>query len=145
MDQYRFRRFTNADLPMVERWLKTPEVARWWGEPEEELALLREDLAQPLMRQWIVEYQGRSFAYVQAYEAHAWPQSHLQHLLTGAQVIDAFVGEPGMLGCGHGSAFLRLLATILIEEGAPIVAIDPAVENYERDVHTHERDLWKRP
>lgn len=129
MDQYRFRRFTNADLPMVERWLKTPEVARWWGEPEEELALLREDLAQPLMRQWIVEYQGRSFAYVQAYEAHAWPQSHLQHLLTGAQVIDAFVGEPGMLGCGHGSAFLRLLATILIEEGAPIVAIDPAVEN----------------
>ena len=129
MGPYRFRPFTDADLPTVERWLKTPEVVRWWGEPKEELELLSEDLAQPLMRQWIVEYQGRSFAYVQAYEAHAWPQAHLQHLPVGTQVIDAFVGEPDMLGCGHGSTFLRLLATILIEEGAPIVAIDPAVEN----------------
>jgi aminoglycoside 6'-N-acetyltransferase len=114
---------------MAEGWLKAPELGRWWGDPAGELALLREDLAQPLMRQWVVEYRGRSFAYVRAYEAHSWPQAHLQHLPDGAQVIDAFVGEPDMLGCGHGSAFLALFATILIEEGAPIVAIDPDVEN----------------
>jgi aminoglycoside 6'-N-acetyltransferase len=126
---YRFRPCTDADVPTVERWLQGPEVVRWWGDPAEELALLKGDLDEPSMRQWVVEHRGRPFAYVQAYEAHAWPQAHLLHLPDGTQVIDAFVGEPDMLGCGHGSAFLRLFATILIKEGAPIVAIDPDVEN----------------
>jgi hypothetical protein len=84
---YRFRSIIDADLPMVERWLKTPEVARWWGDPAEQLVLLKEDLDDPLMRQWIVEYGQRPFAYVQAYEAHAWPQVHLQGLPGGTQVI----------------------------------------------------------
>jgi aminoglycoside 6'-N-acetyltransferase len=34
-----------------------------------------------------------------------------------------------MLGRGHGSAFLRLLAEELKRDGAPVVAIDPGVEN----------------
>jgi aminoglycoside 6'-N-acetyltransferase len=34
-----------------------------------------------------------------------------------------------MIGAGHGSAFLRLLAERLISEGASAVAIDPDVEN----------------
>ena len=126
---YRFRSMIDPDLPMVERWLRTPEVARWWGDPGEQLELLKEDLDDPLMRQWIVEYGQRPFAYVQAYEAHAWPQVHLQSLPGGTQVIDAFVGEPDMLGRGHGSVFLRLLASILIGEGAPLVAIDPDAGN----------------
>ncbi len=126
---YHFRSFTDLDLASVGSWLKTPEVVPWWGDPVEQLALIKEDLEDPLMRQWIVEYHERPFAYAQAYEAHAWPQLHLQHLPRGAQVLDAFIGEPDMVGRGHGSAFLRLLATILIREGAPLVAIDPNVEN----------------
>jgi hypothetical protein len=35
-----------------------------------------------------------------------------------------------MLGRGHGSAFLRLLAGKLIREGAPLVAIDPIADNF---------------
>lgn len=129
MFSYRFRLFTDTDLPTVKCWLTTPEVVRWWGDPAEQLELLKEDLGEPSMRQWIVEHHERPFAYVQAYEAHAWPQFHLQHLPSGAQVIDAFIGEPDMLGRGHGSAFLRVLAGMLIREGAPLVAIDPDVEN----------------
>lgn len=129
MFPYRFRSLTDTDLLIVKRWLTTPEVMRWWGDPAEQLALLKEDLEEPLMRQWIVEHHGRPFAYVQAYEAHAWSQAHLQHLPAGAQVIDAFIGEPDMLGRGHGSAFLRVLTRMLIRDGAPLVAIDPNVEN----------------
>jgi len=126
---YRFRSIIDADLPMLERWLKTPEVVRWWGDPAEQLALLIEDLDDPLMRQWIVEYGQHPFAYVQAYEAHAWPQVHFQGLPGGTQVIDAFIGEPEMLGRGHGGAFLGLLASSFIREGAPLVAIDPDAGN----------------
>ena len=61
---YYFRPFTDADLPLVARWLKTPEVTRWWGDPEHELAVLAQDLDEPSMRQWIVEYRRRPFAYV---------------------------------------------------------------------------------
>ncbi len=129
MVPYRFRPFTAIDVPMVERWLRAPEVMRWWGDPAEELALLTGDLHERRMRQCIVECRERPFAYVQTYEAHAWPQAHLQHLPVGAQVIDAFIGEADMLACGHGSAFLRLFAIMLINEGARVVAVDPDVQN----------------
>jgi aminoglycoside 6'-N-acetyltransferase len=129
MSAYRFRPFTAADLPIAERWLKTPEVARWWPDPARQLASLKEHLDEPRMRQRIVEHQVQPFAYVQVYEAHAWPQAHLQHLPRVAQALDVFVGEPDMLGRGHGSAFLRLFARQLVANGAPLVAIDPAIEN----------------
>jgi aminoglycoside 6'-N-acetyltransferase len=105
--------------------------------------LLKEDLDNPLMRQWIVEYGQRPFAYVQAYEAHAWPQVHLQSLPGRTQVIDAFIGEPDMIGRGHGSAFLRLLASSFIREGAPLVAIDLMPEISGRDVRSHAPDSLK--
>ena len=129
MSYYCFRPFTDANLPLVACWLKTPEVIQWWGEPEHELTVLVQDLAEPSMRQWIVEYQGLPFAYVQAYPVGAWPQVHLKHLRADTRMIDTFVGEPGMLGRGHGSRFLRELAQMLIDEGAPAVAIDPDAKN----------------
>jgi aminoglycoside 6'-N-acetyltransferase len=130
MTCYGFRPFTGADLPLVACWLKTPEVIRWWGDPERELAVLAQDLDEPSMRQWIVEYHGRRpFAYVQAYHARAWPQVHLKHLRADTQMLDAFIGEPDMLGRGHGSAFMRKFAQMLIDEGAPAVAIDPDAAN----------------
>jgi aminoglycoside 6'-N-acetyltransferase len=102
---------------------------RWWGDPEEQAALLREDLDEPHMVMRIVSYEGRPFAYVQDYDVHAWPQPHFNHLPAGSRAIDAFIGEPSMISQGHGAAFLRLLAERLTAEGAPVVAVDPDVEN----------------
>jgi aminoglycoside 6'-N-acetyltransferase len=126
---YRFRPFTAADLPMIERWLRTPEVVRWWGGPEEQFALVAGDLDEPQMRQWIIEHDVRPFAYAQAYPVHAWPQPHLASLPEGAVAVDAFIGVPEMIGRGHGGAFLRAFAEMLLAEGAPAVAIDPDVGN----------------
>ena len=66
----------------------------------------------------IVQYQHR---------AKALPLAYLPH---GTQVIDAFMGEPAMLGRGHGRGFIRSLAEMLLAQGAPLVAIDPALDNY---------------
>ena len=121
MSLYNFRRFTHCDLPMAAHWLQQAEVARWWGDPAKELAVITEDLNEPMMRQWVVEYRGRPFGYAQTYPVHAWPQSHFKHLPDEAKAIDAFIGEPDMLGCGHGRAFLRVFAEMLIAEGAPLV------------------------
>ena len=95
--KYRFRPLDRADLPTLERWLQTPEVVRWWGDAARELALLTEDLDQPLMVQWIVEVDAMPFAYAQGYCVHSWPQKHLEHLPADAWAIDAFIGVPEML------------------------------------------------
>jgi aminoglycoside 6'-N-acetyltransferase len=126
---YRFRPVSLADLPRLRAWLQTPEVVRWWGDPAEQLELIREDLKDPRMVMCIVSFGGRPFAYVQDYAVHNWPQSHFKHLPAGSRAIDAFVGEPDMIGRGHGSVFLRLVAERLKVEGAPVVAIDPDVDN----------------
>jgi aminoglycoside 6'-N-acetyltransferase len=138
MSAYHFRPFTCADLPMVVRWLGTPEVVRWWGDPKEQIDLITEDLEEPLMRQWIVEHEGGAFAYVQVYPANAWPQTDLARLPKEAVVIDTFIGEPAMLGCGHGSAFLRAAGEKLLAEGASIVAVDPDCDNH-RARHAYAR------
>ncbi len=127
---YSFRPVVAGDLPRLRRWLKTSEVARWWGDPEREFELLRADLDEPQMTMRIVSFHGRPFAYAQDYEVHAWPQSHLTHLPQGSRAIDSFVGLPSMIGRGHGAAYLRRLAERLCAEGAPLVATDPAAENF---------------
>lgn len=114
---------------MVRRWLATPEVARWWGDPAREAALLEDDLNEPAMVKRIVSFDGRCFAYAQDYDVDAWPQEHLRGLPPGSRAIDTFIGKPDMIGCGHGAAFMRLLARRLLEEGASRVVIDPAAAN----------------
>ncbi|HEY6258788.1 MAG TPA: GNAT family N-acetyltransferase [Xanthobacteraceae bacterium] len=126
---YTFRRTVRDDLPLLQRWLRTPEVSRWWGDAQEQEALLREDLDEPAMVMRIVSFEGRPFAYAQDYEVHVWPQPHFAHLPQGSRAIDSFIGEPGMIGRGHGCAYLKLLAARLTAEGAPVVAIDPDRDN----------------
>jgi aminoglycoside 6'-N-acetyltransferase len=128
-DVYSFRPCVRGDLAMLDAWLRTPEVVRWWGAPDEQARLLEEDLGEPGMTMRIVCFDGRPFAYAQHYAVHTWPQAHFEHLPRGSRAIDAFIGEPQMVGKGHGSAFLRLLAEQLIDEGAPLVAIDPHIDN----------------
>jgi aminoglycoside 6'-N-acetyltransferase len=129
-EAYVFRPACHRDLPLLRRWLRAPEVVRWWGDPDEQEALLTEDLDEPRMAMRIVCFAGRPFAYVQHYAVQVWPQPHFAHLPAGAVAIDAFIGEPDMLGAGHGAAFLRVLALSLVAAGAPAVAIDPDAENF---------------
>jgi aminoglycoside 6'-N-acetyltransferase len=129
LSPYSFRPASAIDLPRLRRWLSAPEVVRWWGDPRDELELLRADLNEPRMTMRIVSFNGRPFAYAQDYEVHAWPQAHLMHLPRRSRAIDSFIGRPTMIGRGHGPAYLRLLAERLSAEGAPLVAIDPAIDN----------------
>lgn len=89
---YSFRPATAGDLPRLRRWLSAPEVARWWGDPRDQLKLLRADLNEPRMTMRIVSLRGRAFAYAQDYEVQAWPQAHLMHLPRGSRAIDSFIG-----------------------------------------------------
>ena len=127
--RYAFRPATHDDLAMLRGWLRTADATRWWGDPAEQEALLREDLDNPLMTMRIVSCDGRALAYAQDYAVDSWPQPHFAGLPPGTRAIDTFIGVPEMIGRGHGAAYLRLLAEHLIAAGAPLIAIDPDVEN----------------
>ena len=136
---YSLRPMTRADLPMMAGWLQAAHLQSWWGEPAEQLALVTEDLDQPLMDQQIARLGAAAFGYLQSYPVHAWPGGapHLADFPPGTVAVDCFIGPAEMLGLGHGTAMLRLYAQHLRRQ-APEVVIDPDPDN-ERAVRAYRR------
>ena len=77
-------------MPLLRGWLSTPEVARWWGDPSEQAAMLEEDLSEPGMEMRIVSLDAKPFAYAQDYAVDRWPQPHFAGLPPGSRAIDSF-------------------------------------------------------
>jgi aminoglycoside 6'-N-acetyltransferase len=125
---YRFCPMTTADLAQVRRWLETPEVVRWWGQPDEQYALVSGDLDHPDMDQFIVAVGGRAFGYIQCYALSTWNQGFGAHP-DATRGIDQFIGEPEMIGRDHGSSFIRQFADGLLASGTPRLVTDPDPDN----------------
>ena len=140
---YEFRPMTAEHLPLVKRWLAMPHVQEWWDEPEDQFGLVTGDLEEPAMDQYIVAIDNRPFAYLQCYDLTVW-NSGFGPQPQGARGIDQFIGEPDMLGCGHGSAFIRSFADGLLAAGTPRMVTDPdpsnlrAVRAYEKAGFRHD-------
>jgi aminoglycoside 6'-N-acetyltransferase len=121
---YVFRSLAAGDLAMIQRWLEAPEVVRWWGDPDEQYALVSGDLDHPDMDQFIVALDEHPFGYIQCYPLSTWNQSFgIQPAATRG--IDQFIGEPDMIGRGHGSSFIRQFVDGLLASGIPRVVTDP--------------------
>ena len=125
---YEFLAMSSVDLPLIRRWLETPHVSEWWHDPAEQFELVSGDLDHPDMAQFIVASDLRPFAYLQCYNLSDWntgfgPQPD------GTRGLDQFIGEADMLGCGHGSAFIRTFTEQLLAKGTPRVVIDPDPAN----------------
>ncbi len=125
---YVFHPMTTADLPLVQRWLAEPHVVQWWGDPDEQYLLVGGDLDEPAMDQFIVSLAGRPFGYIQSYDLTAW-NSGFGPQPPGTRGIDQFIGEPDMIGCGHGSGFIRQFVDGLLTSSVPRVVTDPDPEN----------------
>ena len=59
---YSFHAARPDDMPLLWAWLRTPEVARWWGDPDQEAAMLEDDLTEPGMVMRIVSRNAEPFA-----------------------------------------------------------------------------------
>lgn len=136
MSRYRFRPVTRADMPLLCTWRARPHVLQWWGEAGAEDT--SNELADGRVAMWIVEHQGRPFAYAQDYSPHDWDPHHFSHLPSGSRGIDQYIGEPDMLGGGHGSAFVRQHVERLFASGAPVIGTDPHPDN-GRAIRAYEK------
>ena len=126
-DRYRFRPLAPADLPLLARWRAMPHVVRWWGDPA--LECEADKAGDPRIAMWIVEHEGRPFAFAQDYDVHGWRPHPFSYLPAGARGIDQYIGEPDMLDRGHGTAFVAEHVRRLFDAGAPAVGTDPHPDN----------------
>lgn len=128
MPLYEFRKITRADYPMLRRWLAEPHIAGWWGSPDEEIALIEEDIDGGPTDMRIVSLGGEPFAFAQDYPAHHWPMPHYADFPQGTRAMDTFLGDPAYLGKGHASRYLRQRA-LKLAAVYPKVVIDPSPDN----------------
>ena len=140
---YEFRPMTSADLPLVRGWLGEPHVARRWGNPEEQFALVRDDLDHPAMDQFIASHGSRPFAYLQCYGLACWDNGQIDPQPADTLGIDQFIGEADMLDCGHGSAFIRAFTHRLLAGGTPRVVTDPDPAN-ARAIRAYEKAGFRK-
>jgi aminoglycoside 6'-N-acetyltransferase len=91
---------------------------------------------------WIIEQQGRPFAYAQDYCPHDWADHPFAYLPGKSRGIDQFIGEPDFIGCGHGSAFVRDHCDLLFAQGIPAIGTDPHPDN-RRAIRAYENAGFK--
>ena len=126
---YRFRPLSISDLPLVGQWLSHPHVAEWWGDPVPALAAIKDHLADPAMNLFIVSFGDMPIGYQQSYDPHAEPDHPLHDQPIGTLGIDQFIGEPALIGRGHGSAFIRAFVEQSFAAGVPRAVTDPNPRN----------------
>ena len=133
---YIFRPISADDMPLVRRWLAEPHVTEWWHDPET-LEFVGSDLDHPDLAQFIVGLAGRPFAYLQCYQIGDW-HKNFGPQPAGTRGLDQFIGEADMIGCGHGSAFVRAFIDRLFARGVPRIVIDPRPDN-PRAIRAYEK------
>lgn len=111
---------------MLRMWQSYPHVKEWWGqdEPFDEAGLHDARISR-----WIVDLNGRPFAYMQDYTVHGWEEHHFGSLPPKSRGIDQYIGDPSMIGLGHGTGFIRQRMLELFLSGVPVIAVDPHPAN----------------
>ncbi len=130
-----FRPVTPTDYPLLLGWLRAPHVRKWWGDPEEELGLIRNMVeGRDSTRPYLIELGGKPVGYIQAWfiadnldqaGEHPW----VAQLPVDAVGVDLTIGDPALLSRGIGSAALEAFTRRLRAEGNATVVIDPDPAN----------------
>ena len=126
MYRYSFRPVLWEDRPALIAWQAQEHVHQWW---EEVSPFDEDDFLDPRVSRWIVSCEGTEFAYMQDYDPHGWKGHPFSHLPPGSRGIDQYIGDPTMVGQGHGPRFIKARIAMLFEQGAPVVATDPHPDN----------------
>ena len=114
---YTFTRLAADDLPLVQGWLRQPHVAEWWDDDGEIAGIVADRGGDTVP--YLVRLAGGPLGYLQC--------SELEPAVRG---IDQFIGEPELVGRGHGSAFIRLFCDRLFDaRSAEAITTDPDPAN----------------
>ena len=113
---------------MIERWLKFPHVARWWGDPKEAIEEVRkhDNLSSALI---LVDGTPIGYLCWQIPSHQELADARLDDLPANLVDIDIVIGEPSALGQGFGPEALTQLLTILRDKDVQVVGMATAESN----------------
>jgi aminoglycoside 6'-N-acetyltransferase len=135
---YQFCPLSADDLPLIQRWLAQPHVAQWWPATDVQLGHIRDHIDDPAIDPFLVRIHDRPIGYLQCYDPHGEDEHPFHDQPEGTRGIDQFIGEPDLIGRGHGSALTRAFVDQLFAAGAPMVVTDPDPAN-GRAVRAYEK------
>ena len=137
--RFAFVALQESDLPLIARWLATPHVRDWWGDPAAELKNIQAHLDDPRTDPYRVDLAGRPIGYLQCYRVWPDPPEAFRDQPPGTRGIDLFIGEPDCIGRGLGAALIaQFVAELFTATDAPRVIIDPSPENL-RAIRSYRR------
>lgn len=106
MRNYTFRPLTEADLPLMRRWLETPHVKVWWPDADKQIALMQQDMGNTEIDMQVVNLIDHPFAYIHDHDARVFGMPQFSDLPPGARVISTFVGDTNFMGQGHSAGYI---------------------------------------
>ena len=103
------------DLDLVRTWLLRPHVRRWYDDvpaekyPDDTISDYREAMrGEDPTDLYLIKLDGRPIGQLQSYRVDDHPEYAAQVALGRPAIgIDLFIGEPGLVGRGHGPALIR--------------------------------------
>ncbi len=113
--QIGFRRLTEDDLPLMNRWLHAPHVHEWWseGKPPPAYEEVIEKYSPRLNAEdptdcYVILYDGKPIGFIQVYMIADHPEYAAQvQVEADAAGVDLFIGEAAYVHRGLGSPILR--------------------------------------
>lgn len=116
------------DMPIIEEWLYSHQVARWWGEPSESIDAVRDhDISTSAII--VVDRMPIGYLCWQKPTHEELVDAGLSDLPPGLIDIDIVIGESAVLGRGYGTEALSQLLSRLGDEGVQFVGIATAEAN----------------
>jgi aminoglycoside 6'-N-acetyltransferase len=106
MRNYTFRPLTEADLPLMRRWLQAAHVKVWWPDADKQIALMEKDMDNAAIDMRVVSLINHPFAYIHDHDARAFPLPQYADLPHGARVMATFVGDNDFMGQGHSVGYI---------------------------------------
>ena len=117
----RLRPASRADIPELVTIRQTPEVYEWWRGGDDMAAAIEEDLNEPGVTAYVIEFEDRVVGWIQ-WQAEADPD--YRHAS-----MDIYV-DPAVHGRGIGTDAVRTLGRhLLADHGHHRLTIDPAADN----------------
>ncbi|WP_295814452.1 GNAT family N-acetyltransferase [uncultured Nitratireductor sp.] len=145
-DRIDFAPVTAEHYPLILDWLRQPHVREWWGDPNTELAHIRDMVeGRDTTRPFVIRLDGRPVGYIQYWfiadnngpeilEKDPW----VAELPKDAVGVDLTIGEASLLSRGIGSRAVRQMVRRLFDEGYANIIIDPDPQN-RRAVRAYEK------
>ena len=128
-DKVTFVPVNSSHRPLLRRWLASPHVREWWGDPEQELQLIAHGKELDGTEGFTIMLDQAPVGYIQSwvpsqFDNEGWEQ----RLSPDVRGIDVFIGETSALG--NGAAIIRAFAHRLFAEGHHHLVIDPDKQNH---------------